>query len=624
MSAFLPFNSTPPLKKAILHIAPLLLALIVMAGCGGYARNYNEPKMLDGTLRARNLLSHEAQRQYDKLYLEAICQKLQGNTDAAHELLERALAVHPNASEALYELALMQLSLSPKSDSALVAQGEQMLQKAQQLEPSNPYICRTLAERWVRTGKYARASRLYETLIAHHPRSEDVSVLLRLYEVQKDYDNALKMTDLLETLEGEDESTALEKFRIYLEMGQTAQAYGTIEAISEAHPEELRYRVLLGDLYMQNGYKEKALGIYGDVLTTDPGNKLVKMAMLQYYASEQDTVRFHHDMTEIMLDPSIESTQKRTLLHGYAGEVLHGTPGFSKEGIFAHFKEALTLPQDDNSIAELCLAYAEATKIPIDSASFALESILTNEPENMDARLQLISADVHKLSKTEGKDTKTSQHLATVCHDGTVYHPDALIYYYYEGLALLQTEQKDDAIAAYERAIAIINDESDEQLASEIYASLGDLYHETGKKDEAYETYEKALNYNSEQVYVMNNYAYFLSVDGILLDKALNMSKKTIEAEPQNPTYLDTYAWILYKKHQYTQARIYIDQCIKNIPEDETAASRSASLYDHAGDIYYHTNDKKAALDFWKQALEITDDGELIEKLNKKIKNKRP
>lgn len=613
-----------PLKKAILHITPLLLALILMVGCGGYARNHNEPKMLDGTLRARNLLSHEEQRQYDKLYLEAVNQKLAGNKDAAHELLERALTIHPNASEALYEMALLQLSLSPKSDSALVAQGEQMLQKAQQLEPSNAYITRTLAERWVRTGKFARASRLYENLIADRPRTEDVSVLLRLYEVQSDFPNALKMVDLLETLEGEDENTAIEKFRIYLEMGQTAQAYGTIEAMSEAHPDELQYRVLLADLYMQNGYKEKALGIYDDVLNTDPDNKLVKMAMLQYYASEKDTLRFHHEMTEVLLDPSIENAQKFTLLQGYARDVMRGTPGFSKMNFLTHFNEALSLPQEDNTIAELCLAYVETTKLPIDSASIALETILTNEPEHMQARLQLISNDIRILSQNDGKAPAISQHLAEICHDGTTYHPDDLIFYYYEGLALMQLDRNEEAINAYERGTTTLNDDSDPQLACETYAALGDLYHETGQNAQAFEAYEKALAYDSEQVNVLNNYAYFLSLDGAQLDKALNMSKKTIDAEPQNPTYLDTYAWILYKKRQYTQARIYIDQCIKCIPEDEAETSHSASLYDHAGDIYYYTNDKKAALDFWRHALELSDDDALKEKLNKKLKNKRP
>lgn len=612
-----------PLKKVLLHTTILLLTIIVMAGCGSYARN-NHTKALDETIRARKLLSFEDQRLYDKLYLEAVCQKQQGNIDAAHELFERALHIHPNASEALYETAQIQLALSPKSDSALVSQGEQMLQKAYLLEPSNPYICRALAERWLHTGQYAKATRLYETLTTDHPRTEDVTVLLRLYEVQKDFDNALKMINLIENLEGEDETTVVEKFRIYLEMGQTSQAYDTIEALCAKHPEELRYRVLLADLYMQNGYKEKALATYSEVLTTDPDNKLVKMSMLQYHASEGDTLRFHHDMKEIMLDPSIESMQKRSLLQGYAGEVLRGTPGFSKESFFVHFKEALTLPQDDNAIAELCLAYAEATDLPLDSVSPALECILTNDPENMQARLQLISNDIRVLSQGEVKDSLRTQHLADVCHEGTVYHSEALIFYYYEGVAHAQIDQKEKAIAAYERGLATLNDDSDPQLAGETCAALADLYHETGRTAEAFATYDKALTYGSDQIYVLNNYAYFLSLDGTNLDKALSMSKKTIDAEPQNPTFLDTYAWILFQKRQYTQAKIYIDQCIKNIPEEETDDSHSASLYNHAGDIYYYNNDQAGALHYWKRALETSNDNELTERLNTKIKNKRP
>lgn len=614
------FTPKHSIQAGIINAIIILLTLQVTLGCGGYARNYNEPTIEEGHIRARALLSPEEQRQFDKIFLEAIVQKNNGHLDVAQELLARSLEINPLASEALYELGMLQLGLSPKSDSLLVENGEMMLQKAVQLEPSNHIYALALAERWVRTGKYARSANLYAKLLQKLPRSQEASILVRLYEILGDFPNALKTVELIENLEGEDENTALEKFRIYLEMGKIAQAYGTIEQLSEANPQELRYRVLLGDLYMQNGYKEKALGIYEDVLTTDPGNRLVKMAMLQYYISEGDSLNFNKNMTDVMLDTKIANEQKRALLQAYAAELLRGAKGISKEKLYEHFREALTFPQDDSSLGELCAAFIEASKLPNDSLRMPMKAILRDQPEHLQARMNLLAF----ATADDAKDTIRLEHIETLCHEGRIHHPDVLIFYYYEGLALYQLDRDAESLEVYEKGIqAIKKVDDDVQTAFELYAAYGDLCHKFGKKEEAFAAYEKALSITPDNAGILNNYAYFLSLENKDLDKALTMSKTAIEAEPKNATYLDTYAWILYCKKQYTQAKIYIDQTLRCLTDEERESAGAASLYDHAGDIYYRCKESTKAQEYWRHALEITDDKELQTKLNKKLKYKK-
>lgn len=613
-----------------IDIISFVLTIIIMASCGGYAKNYPEPPMQEGTFRARALLSKEHVRKYDKLYLEAICQKLNGHTDVAHELLQHALEINPNASEALYEMALMQLQLNPKSDSILVTQGENMLQKAVQLEPSNRHYRSTLAERWIRTGKLARAKRLYEGLVAESPKTQEISVLARLYEALGEHANALRAIEKIESLEGADEQTALEKYNIYMQMGKQAEAYGIIEQMSEEHPDELRYRVLLGDLYMQNGYKEKALGIYQDILTTDPANKLVKMAMLQYYIGEGDTITFETNMSEIMLDAKIESEQKASLLQAYATEFLRTGKGMSKESIYTHFAEALSFPQYNNMLAELCIAFVQATKMPQESLRMPINAILRDEPENSQARLQMLSM----LISDEDYNAITS-----LCHEGTMQDPENILFYYYEGIAYQQLDSIGAATNAFEKATAHIVENSDIEVASNIYAYLGDNYHSTGQNKKAFEAYEESLRLKKDNTLCLNNYAYFLCLEAqenikskyaekrkaaaAQIDKACVLSKQVIEATPNEPTYLDTYAWTLYCKQQFTQAQIYIDQMLKNLPEEAHNDARSATLYDHAGDIYFRCRDTKKAIEFWTHAAQITDDASLKQKIEIKLKNKR-
>ena len=130
-------------------------------------------------------------------------------------------------------------------------------------------------------------------------------------------------------------------------------------------------------------------------------------------------------------------------------------------------------------------------------------------------------------------------------------------------------------------------------------------------KEHAFENYEKALEANPANVYIMNNYAYYLSVEGTDLRKAERMSAKTVELEPNNSTYLDTYAWIFYKQGNYNLARIYIDKAVSNMKEDEI----SEVILEHSGDIYYALKNTEKALEMWQKALKLNENNaELIKK----------
>lgn len=147
---------------------------------------------------------------------------------------------------------------------------------------------------------------------------------------------------------------------------------------------------------------------------------------------------------------------------------------------------------------------------------------------------------------------------------------------------------------------------------------MGDIYHMTDQAKEAYLCYDSALVYNPSNVLVLNNYAYYLSEEDKELDKAEQMSLRTIKAEPNNATYLDTYAWILYKQQRYEEAYTYIEQALAadSVPSDV--------LYEHAGDICYRMGDTARAVDYWKQALEVQRKAEAVEqRLEKKVRTKK-
>ena len=149
---------------------------------------------------------------------------------------------------------------------------------------------------------------------------------------------------------------------------------------------------------------------------------------------------------------------------------------------------------------------------------------------------------------------------------------------------------------------------------SDFYAILGDLLFQKKREAEAFAAYDSCLQWKPDNIGCLNNYAYFLSLKGDNLEKAEEMSYKTIKAEPKNATYLDTYAWILFMQRRYAEARIYIDQATQN------ASTPSPDIYEHAGDIYALNGDMPAAISYWQQALAKAPDNKL---LVKKIKRKK-
>ena len=192
--------------------------------------------------------------------------------------------------------------------------------------------------------------------------------------------------------------------------------------------------------------------------------------------------------------------------------------------------------------------------------------------------------------------------IIKVCEPGIEATPDALEFYYYLAVAYNQAEKPDSVISICKRALEHKTADGKKEIVSEFYSILGDMYHTQKQMKEAYAAYDSALVYNPSNIGALNNYAYYLSVERRDLDKAEEMSYRTVKAEPTNGTYLDTYAWILFEKGKYAEARIYIDQAMQN------EGDKSSVVVEHCGDIYYMSGEKEKALEYWRQAEKLANE----------------
>ena len=556
-------------------------------------------------LTALPCLSQDKARRYDAMFLEAVCQRQKGNIDAAFDLLRHCVDLDSTRSEAYYYLAQYYTALKQK-DKAIA-----YFQKASVLEPDNDTYLETLANVYVSQRQYKEATDVLQRLYDKNPEREEVlGMLVQLYEQQGDYDNAIKALTRLETIEGKSERLSYAKSNLYTQKGDKLAAIAEMKTLADQYPNDNNYRCLYANTLYVNGQKKKAINIYEKVLRQEPDNRNAQLAMLAYYGDRKDSVKIQEYVERILMNKNATTDDRIGLMRQVIGD--SEQQGGDSTKVLRLFHRMLSMPQTDADVAIFCAAYMNMKKMPNDSISRVLERVLEISPDHAAARLQLVSY----AWQAEDRDR-----VIALCKDARQYNPDEMAFYYYQGIAYYQKKQLDNALDAFQNGIGVITQESNPEIVSDFYAVMGDIYHQKGIEDKAFAAYDSCLQWKDDNIGCLNNYAYYLSVKNIRLDDAEKMSLRTIKAEPDNPTYLDTYAWILFQQHRYEEAVTYIDRTLKN------DADSSSVMLEHAGDIYYKAGHQDKALEFWQKALERFDneasDAGNKELLIRKIKLKK-
>ena len=547
---------------------------------------------------------------YNAFFLEAICERAKGNSDAAFDLLRHCVEIDSTKSEAYYYLSQYYGALKQK-DKAIAC-----IEKAATLEPSNSTYQETLANAYINLHQYDKAAAVLESLYDKHRDRDDVlGVLIQLYEEQHEYESAIKTLTLLETVEGKSERLSYAKSNFYTQLGDKKAAIAEMKHLADQYPNDQNYRGLYANALFVNGQKKKALEIYDDILRIEPDNRNALMALLAYEKDEGDPDKADALTEKVLLSKNITSQDRILLMRQEIGQ--SEQEGGDSTRVLYLFRKMLDQPQMDADIAILCATYMNLKQMPNDTISGVLEQVLRVAPDNAAARLQLVSY---------AWQANDMNRIISLCQDARQYNPDEMAFYYYQGIAYYREGQLDQALNAFHNGIGVITQQSDPNIVSDFYAVMGDILHQKGNDKEAFAAYDSCLVWKDDNYGCLNNYAYYLSEKGIQLDKAEQMSYRVIKAEPKNATYLDTYAWILFKQGRYTEAKIYIDQTL------QCDSDTSAVLLEHAGDIYYFAGEKERAVDFWQQALAraaevVPEPGQPVEDrqpiLTRKIKLKK-
>lgn len=517
---------------------------------------------------------------YDRFFIDAMLQRQKGNNDAAFDLLKHCVHIRPEAPEAYFFLAQYYMSLK-QNDKAI-----ECFKKAADLEPDNSTYLETLAKAYVTNDNDSLAIGTLEKIVEKETGRIDIlEMLVQLYQNRADYDNTIKTLDRLETLEGKNERLTYAKSEIYSLTGDKKAAINEMKKLADQYPNDLNYRGMYGDALLMNGREKEAFDIYTGILKAEPDNYRAQLSMRAYY-KQKDMAADADSMTmQLLLNKNTGDDARVYIMRQEIAESENG--GGDSTKILRLFDRMMAQPQASTDIAILYATYMSLKKMPQEKIEAVLEKVLAQTPDNATARLQLVAYAWQR---------DDLDRVIELCKAARQYNPDEMAFYYYEGMAHFRKDDNDSALNAFQNGISVIGEHSDPDIVSDFYAVMGDLLYEKGRAAEAYAAYDSCLQWKDDNIGCLNNYAYYLSVNGDSLDKAEKMSYRTVKAEPKNATYLDTYAWILFMQGRYAEAKIYIDQAVQNDSDS------SAVILEHAGDIHAKAGDIDGAVELWARA----------------------
>ena len=550
-----------------------------------------------------------AQTRLDYFMAEAAKSRMQGQWSKAMELYSHCLQIDSCSAEALYQLG--RISFYLRQDSA----GLEYLHKAVDLDPDNTYYIEPLAAILLRQGCEDDALPLLEHISKlQSNRSDVLSHLASIYSKTGRLEDAISTLDRLEMLEGKMSQLSNEKFSLYMEMGDSVKAFAELQSLCDEYPADLSYKIDMAYCYQQLGDYEEALQMYDEVRAIDPANVPLQMAMLDYYLSQGMDSLYDATRDSILYAPETETAKRVVLIQQMVQRM--SPDSADTEQIIKRFERVLQLDSTNVELLTMYAAFLDYRQKPQEMIQLVMSRVLLVEPDNEMATQWLLQYYASR---------KDYFSLEVICRRGVNYHPKDLVYPYFLGMIMLERNNNAEALEVLDRGIRLRSEDTRLALVSDAFTVKGDAFYKMGKHADAFLQYDSALVYNKDNVLCLNNYAYYLSLRNEYLDKAEEMSYRTIKAEPDNRTYLDTYAWILFMQAKYEQAQEYMDKVVPRDSSEQflmTDLYTSTAILEHAGDIAWMNGDAERATYLWQLAVRRGDD-EVTPILRKKAKKRK-
>lgn len=518
---------------------------------------------------------------------------------------QKVLDIQPHNATIHYRMAEVFLRSNRPEDLNRAAQS---IEIALRYEQKNKYFYLLGTTIYLNLTRYDQAARLYETMINQIPGTEEyLYELATIYKYGNRIDDAIKTYNRAEQIFGITEDSSIPKQQLYLENGRIKEALAEGDKLVKAFPDEERYTVGYAEMLSRYNQKNQAVALLESFLENNPQAPNASLLLAGLYRDIQLEEKARKLINSLFDNPEVELNSKLIVLNTYSEELNRLKNNNQKdENLEAFaiqlFEKLKKFYPDENSIkiigGDLYQAIGKAKE-----AISLYEEATKNEAVNFEVWHNLIYLEIQS-----GNYEAAIRH----CNEALEYYPNQALLYYFNGMAHLRRRLYQQAAALLERGKKLTGNNS--ALMVDFLALLGEAYNGTREYEKSDKAFEEALSLNPDNEIVMNNYSYYLALRGTNLERAEKLSAQLIKTHPDNNSFLDTHAWVLYKQKKYREARKIMERVIGS-------GKANATHLEHFGDILYQLGDVDLAVQYWKKAREQS--GTASELLDKKIANRK-
>ena len=570
--------------KSINFFIIFLATAILFSGC--------KSSMKTGQAGAakKNSISEKDKTNYEFKFHNATKEKILGNIERAANLYAECVKINNTQPTPYYELAGIYDQLG-KHETAL-----DFSKQAAKLEPENVWFQLQYAGLLQKNGQNKKAVSVYEKLVKDNPEKiEFYYDLTNAYLYENELQKAIQVYDNLEKIIGVSEEVSVQKQRIYSKMGQSEKAISEIQKLINNFPKNGDYYIMLSEIYRSSNNNEKALEALNKGLEMDAENAYIHLSFADYYKSKNEKEKSFEHLKKAFSNTNLDVDNKVKIL----------------------FNNYYQISDTANSLKSEAFTLAEILieTHPLEAKGYTIYGdFLVRDKKYKEAREQFRKAIIYDKNKFDvwralldiDAELMDYEMLEKESKEAKELFPTQPFFYYYNGTANLQMQKFNEAIEVLELGVALVVD--NKELSTLFYSNLGEAYYKLKKHKRSDECYDKALQHDPNNIFVLNNYGYYLSLRNEKLEKAEEMSKRSNSLEPNNANFQDTYGWILYQNKKYAEAKTWIEKAL------QSGGSTNGVIIEHYGDVLFRLNEKEKALEQWKKAKETGRTSELIDR----------
>ena len=514
----------------------------------------------------------------ENLIVSAVQNYNEGNYDAANATLMHILEKDPSNDAAWYYSALISLA---NNDIALA---ENFLKHALEIDPDNFWYRYRLAGIYAVTSRNELTVEIYEKLLEDFPKKSDLYFdLAELYSAQNEFEKALHTLDEIEAVFGVTESIAVYRFNLLRRMNRMPEAFASLEEYNKKYSSPYILSTLAD--YQISMYNDStALAYYNEALDLAPDFTPALLGKAEVLRMTRRYGEYFDILGQYVSSPDASPEGKCEYLMAV---VQRTDPKFVRTFIpqldSAMTKLMLVHPTDSSALQTAGTYYYATGRLDMAKTCFELNAIVY--PESFSANASLVEFLMY---------AEMWEDLSRQGRRAFERFPDETAFIEMAGVGDYNLDDYEKVLQTCEIVLKMAPKDSSKTLRS--WSTMGDIYFQLGDKKKAYSAYEKALKINPLYVYVLNNYAYYLSLEGKNLKKAHMMSSKAVELEPDNATYLDTFGWILHLMGKNVEAKQMFKRAMLYGGKD------SSVILDHYAEVLFALKEYDLAFAYWNMA----------------------